>query len=201
MQTLISCHSVASDLGLHCLPLSWVYTVCQCPGSTLFANVPCSPGLTDNPLYTTFWLHSHKNSAAISNHYLDFVLHAVWLHYRDQKCFFHALTFARSWERCWKPWPDSFQHLPRHLANVNALKKHVWLLLLHKNWKHLLHFALFLTLFCFTFHRCLANAISMDNARSRAVQYTSRNGSKSVALVWSYWKLRSHALRACELPC
>ena len=44
-----------------------------------------------------------------------------------------------------------FQHLPRHLANVNALKKHVRSLLLHKNWKHLLHFALFLALFCFAF--------------------------------------------------
>ena len=32
-----------------------------------------------------------------------------------------------------------FQHLPRNLVNVNALKNHVWLLLLHKNWKHLLY--------------------------------------------------------------
>ena len=44
-----------------------------------------------------------------------------------------------------------FQHLPRDLANVNALKKHVRSLLLHKNRKHLLHFALFLALFCFAF--------------------------------------------------
>ena len=44
-----------------------------------------------------------------------------------------------------------FQHLPRDLANVNALKIHVRSLLLHKNWKHLLHFALFLALFCFAF--------------------------------------------------
>ena len=44
-----------------------------------------------------------------------------------------------------------FQHLPRDLANVNALKNHVRSLLLHKNWKHLLNFALFLALFCFTF--------------------------------------------------
>ena len=44
-----------------------------------------------------------------------------------------------------------FQHLPRDLANVNALKKHVRSLLLHKNGKHLLHFALFLALFCFAF--------------------------------------------------
>ena len=45
----------------------------------------------------------------------------------------------------------SFQHLPRDLANVNALKNDVRLLLLHKNWKHLLLFALFLALFCFAF--------------------------------------------------
>ena len=45
----------------------------------------------------------------------------------------------------------SFQHLPRDLAIVNSLKNHVRSLLLHKNWKHLLHFALFLALFCFAF--------------------------------------------------
>ena len=44
-----------------------------------------------------------------------------------------------------------FQHLPRDLANVNALKNHVRSLLLYKNWEHLLHFALFLALFCFAF--------------------------------------------------
>ena len=44
-----------------------------------------------------------------------------------------------------------FQHLPRDLANVNALKNHVRSQLLHKNWKYLLHFALFLALFCFAF--------------------------------------------------
>ena len=44
-----------------------------------------------------------------------------------------------------------FQHLPRDLENVNALKKHVRSLLLHKNLKHLLHFVLFLALFCFAF--------------------------------------------------
>ena len=36
-----------------------------------------------------------------------------------------------------------FQHLPRDLANVNALENHVRSLLLHKNYKQLLHFALF----------------------------------------------------------
>ena len=50
------------------------------------------------------------------------------------------------------------------------------------------------------FHRCLANVISTDYARSRAGQYKSRNGSKSVAPVRSYWKLRSRALTARELP-
>ena len=45
----------------------------------------------------------------------------------------------------------NIRHLPRDLANVYALKNHVRSLLLHKNWKHLLHFALFLALFCFAF--------------------------------------------------
>ena len=44
-----------------------------------------------------------------------------------------------------------FQHLPRDLANVNALKNHDRSLFLHKNWKHLLHLAFFLALFCFAF--------------------------------------------------
>ena len=95
-----------------------------------------------------------------------------------------------------------FQHLPRDLANVNALKNHVRSLLLHKNWKHLLHFALFLALFCFAFSPMSRERnISTDYARSTAGQYTSRNGSNSVAPVRSYWKLRSRALTARELPC
>ena len=44
-----------------------------------------------------------------------------------------------------------FQHLLRDLAIVNAFENHVQFLLLHKNGKHLLHFALFLALFCFAF--------------------------------------------------
>ena len=59
----------------------------------------------------------------------------------------------------------------------------------------------FLHYFVLPFHRCLANTISTDYARSRAGQYTSRNGSKSVAPIRSYWKLRSRALTAGELPC
>ena len=88
-----------------------------------------------------------------------------------------------------------FMHqVPWELANVNALKNHVRLLLLHKNWKHLLHFALFLALFCFTFSLMSRELISTDYARLRAGQRTSRTGSKSMALVRSYWKLRSRAL-------
>ena len=46
---------------------------------------------------------------------------------------FHALTFAR-WEVLkTEAEGRGFQHLPRDLANVNALKNHVRLLLLHKN--------------------------------------------------------------------
>ena len=45
------------------------------------------------------------------------------------------------------------------------------------------------------------NAISTDYARFRAGQYTTRNGSKSVAPVRSYWKLYSRALTARKLPC
>ena len=56
----------------------------------------------------------------------------------------------------------------------------------------------FLHYFVSPFHRCLANAISTDYARSRAGQYTSRDGSNSVAPVRAYWKLRSRALIARE---
>ena len=49
----------------------------------------------------------------------------------DQTWFFNALTFARPLGRCWKDRclegrGRGFQHLPRDLANVNALKNHVW---------------------------------------------------------------------------
>ena len=54
----------------------------------------------------------------------------------------------------------------------------------------------FLHYFVLPFHRCLANVISTDYAHSRAGQYTSRNGSKSVVLVQSYWKLHNRALTA-----
>ena len=49
---------------------------------------------------------------------------------------FHALTFARSRSRevlKTEAGGRGFQHLPRDLSNVNALKKHVRSVLLHKN--------------------------------------------------------------------
>ena len=50
----------------------------------------------------------------------------------------------------------------------------------------------FLHYFVSPFHRSLANEISTDYALSRAGKYTSRNGSKSVAPVRSYLKLRTY---------
>ena len=74
-----------------------------------------------------------------------------------------------------------FQYLPRDLANVNALKNHVQSLLLHKKLKtfcfilrYILHY------FVSPFHWCLANAISTDYARSRALQYTSRDWRQQI---------------------
>ena len=69
------------------------------------------------------------------------------------------------------------------MANVNALKNHVRSLLLHTNRKHLIHFALFLALFCFAFSPMSRKRNFTDYSRSRAGQYTSRNGSKSVVPV------------------
>ena len=77
-----------------------------------------------------------------------------------------------------------FQHLPRDLEYVNALKNHVRSLLLHKKTENICYIACyFLHYFVSLFHQCLTNIISTDYARSRAEQYTSRNGSKSVAPV------------------
>ena len=62
-----------------------------------------------------------------------------------------------------------FQHLPRDLANVNALKNHVRSLLLHKkteNISYISHYSLHY--FVLPFHRCLVNAISTNYAHSRA---------------------------------
>ena len=111
---------------------------------------------------------------------------------------FHALTFARSRGRCWKPRPE---------AAVFNTSLGTWRMLMH--WKtmfdcynciktvNICYFShYFLHYFVSPFHRCLANGSSTDYARSRAGQYTSRNSSKSVAPVRSYWMLRIRALTA-----
>ena len=110
--------------------------------------------------------------------------------------FFHALAFARSRGRCWKP---------RQEAEAFNISQGTWQMLMH--WKTMFdcyYFIkaenicyisrYFLHYFVSPFHRCLVNAISSDCARSRARQYTSRDGSNSVALVQAYWKLCSCAL-------
>ena len=94
-----------------------------------------------------------------------------------------------------------FQHLPKDLANVNVFKNHVRSLLLQKTQNICYISRYFLHYFVSPFHRCLANAISTAYARSRAGQYTSRDGFKSVVPVQAYWKLRSRALTARKLPC
>ena len=95
-----------------------------------------------------------------------------------------------------------FQYLPRDLANVYALKNHDIQSLLCIATENICNTSrYFLHYFVLHFHRCLANAISTDYAYSKARQYTFRNGSKSVAPVRSYWKLRSRALTARELSC
>ena len=115
---------------------------------------------------------------------------------------FHTLTFARSRGRCWKPRPK---------AAVFKTSQETWWMLMH--WKTMFdrYYCIktenicyisryFLHYFLSRFHRCLVNVISTDYARSRAGQYTSRDGSRSVAPVRAYWKLRSRALTALELP-
>ena len=79
-----------------------------------------------------------------------------------------------------------FQHLPRDLANVNALKTMFDRYYCIKNENICYISRYFLHYFVSHLHRCLANAISTDYARSKARQYISRNGSKSVAPVRSY---------------
>ena len=94
-----------------------------------------------------------------------------------------------------------FQHPPRDLANVNALKTMFDCYYCIKTENICYISRNFLHYFVSLFHWCLSNAISTDNARSRAGHYTCRDGSNSVAPVRAYWKLRSCALTARELPC
>ena len=71
-----------------------------------------------------------------------------------------------------------FQHLPRDLANVNALKTMFdrYYCINTENICYISRY--FLHYFVSPFHRCRANAISPDYASSRAGQYTSRKGQQ-----------------------
>ena len=116
---------------------------------------------------------------------------------------FHALTFARSQGRCWKPRPEAavfktslgtcrmLMHWKTMFGSYYCIKS--------ENICYISRY--FLHYFVSPIHRCLANVISTDYVRSRVGQYTSRNGSKSVAPVRTYWELRSRELTASELPC
>ena len=103
----------------------------------------------------------------------------------------NAWTFARSLGRCWKPRPSLLMHWKNMFDRYYCIKT--------ENIRYTLSY--FLHYFVSPFHRCLANVISTDDARSMAGQYTCRYGSNSVAPVRVSWKLRSRALTARELPC
>ena len=112
---------------------------------------------------------------------------------------FHALTFARSCGRCWKPRPK---------AGVFNTSQGTWRMLMH--WKAMFdrYYCIKTENICYISHYFLHYFVLLMSrernfhyARSRARHYTSRDGSNSVAPVRVNWKLRSHALTARELPC
>ena len=84
-----------------------------------------------------------------------------------------------------------FQHLPEDLANVNALKNHVRSLVLHKNWKHLLHFALFLALFLF----CLF--IDVSRTQFPRTMLVLGPGSTHLVTAANLWPRYDH-IESCE---
>ena len=101
---------------------------------------------------------------------------------------FHALTFARSRGRCGKLRPK---------AAVFNTSQGTWRMSMH--WKTMFdrYYCIQTENICYIsryflhyvvspFHRCRANAFSTDYACSGAGQYTSRDGSNSVAPVRAY---------------
>ena len=100
---------------------------------------------------------------------------------------FHALTFARSRGRCWKPRPK---------AAVFNTSQGTWRMLMH--WitmfdryyyiktENICYISCYFLHFSpMPFHRCLANEISTDYARSRAGQYTF----VTAAILWPRYRL------------
>ena len=79
-----------------------------------------------------------------------------------------------------------FSTTPKGSANVTAYKIMFvrYYCMKSENVCYILHY--FLYYFVSPFHQCLAKAISTDYARSRAVHYTSRDGTNSVAPVKAY---------------
>ena len=160
-------------------------------------QTPCN--LYDFVSQTLFWSFLKKERFGVFP-FVEGAWHAIIL---GSNMVSHALTFAKSVGRYCKSRPE---------AAVFNISLGTWRMVMH--WKPMFdrYYCIttvnicyisryFLHYFVSPFHRCLANAISKDYARSRAGQYISRNGSKSVAPLRSYWKLRSHALTARELPC
>ena len=74
-----------------------------------------------------------------------------------------------------------FQHLPRDLANVNALKNHVRSLLLHKNRKH---FATFCIISCTIWPRLFTDVSRTLLPRTRLVQGPGRTHLVTAAILW-----------------
>ena len=84
-----------------------------------------------------------------------------------------------------------FQHLPRDLANVNALKNHVRSLLLHKTENVCYFLRYFLHYIVSPFHRCRANAISTDYAAVLG------QGSKHLVTAAILWPRYEHIEFVC----
>ena len=109
--------------------------------------------------------------------------------------FFHAITFARSCGRCWKRRPKS--------AVFNA-SQGTWGMLMH--WKTMFdrYYCIktenicyisryFLHYFVSPFHRCLANVISTDYARSRT-------GSTHLVMAANLWPRYDHIESCVAVP-
>ena len=78
-----------------------------------------------------------------------------------------------------------FQHLPRDLANVNALKHHVQSLLLHKNWKHFATFRVtFHVTFCTILFRLFTDVSQMQFPRTMLILGRGSTHLETAANLW-----------------
>ena len=121
--------SAASDLGLHCLPitllrvsgLQWVKY-----GTTKLLIMLIQT--LDQVNITTCWCAYICWMNA--KHFCHYLFLIIWIKY-DTSC----INICQLTWKVLKTEAEGrgLQHLPRDLANVNALKNHVRSLLLHKN--------------------------------------------------------------------